>query len=75
MDASQCARNYKALADVERAFRSLIETTRIFLRGEIARDWLGHDFVDHFAATREWEWRQLQDAVKDWELKRYFEII
>ena len=32
-------------------------------------------FVDHFAATREWEHRQWQDAVTDWELKRYFEII
>ena len=41
----------------------------------LARDWLGDDFVDHFAATREWEWRQWLDAVTDWELKRYFEII
>ena len=60
---------------IPRAPRSLIETTRIFQRSEIARDWLGDDFVDHFAATREWEWRQWQDAVTDWELKRYFEII
>ena len=36
---------------------------------------LGAEFVDHFAKTREWEWRQFQDAVTDWELKRYFEII
>jgi hypothetical protein len=42
---------------------------------KIARDFLGDDFVDHFAATREWEHRQWQDAVTDWELKRYFEII
>jgi glutamine synthetase len=35
----------------------------------------GDTFVDHFAATREWEHRQWQDAVTDWELKRYFEII
>ena len=41
----------------------------------IARDWLGDDFVDHFAATRDWEWRQWLDGVTDWELKRYFEII
>jgi glutamine synthetase len=60
---------------IPRAPRSLIETTRIFQRSEIARDWLGDDFVDHFAATREWEWRQWQDGVTDWELKRYFEII
>ncbi|HEX7888455.1 MAG TPA: glutamine synthetase family protein [Ramlibacter sp.] len=61
--------------DVPRAPRSLIETTRIFRDSEIARDWLGDTFVEHFAATREWEWRQWQDAVTDWELRRYFEII
>ena len=61
--------------NIPRAPRSLIETTRIFRESKIARDWLGDDFVDHFAATREWEWRQWQDGVTDWELKRYFEII
>ncbi len=58
-----------------RAPRSLAATTEIFRRSEVARDWLGDDFVEHFAATRDWEWRQWQDAVTDWELKRYFEII
>jgi glutamine synthetase len=53
----------------------LIETTRNFKQSTLARDWFGDDFVDHFAATREWEWRQWLDAVTDWELKRYFEII
>ena len=61
--------------NVPRAPRTLIETTRAFRESAIARDWLGDTFVDHFAATREWEWRQWQDAVTDWELKRYFEII
>jgi len=61
--------------NVPRAPRTLIETTRIFRESQIARDWLGDTFVDHFAATRDWEWRQWQDAVTDWELKRYFEII
>jgi len=60
---------------IPRAPRSLIETTRIFQQSDIARDFLGDTFVDHFAATREWEHRQWQDAVTDWELKRYFEII
>jgi glutamine synthetase len=60
---------------IPRAPRSLIETTRIFRASELARDWFGDTFVEHFAATREWEWRQWQDAVTDWELKRYFEII
>jgi glutamine synthetase len=61
--------------DIARAPRTLIETTRIFRDSAIARDWFGDDFVDHFAATREWEWRQWLDAVTDWELRRYFEII
>ena len=61
--------------NVPRAPRTLIETTRIFSQSDLARDWFGDDFVDHFAATRDWEWRQWLDAVTDWELKRYFEII
>ena len=60
---------------IARAPRTLIETTRIFEKSAIARDWLGDAFVDHFAATRDWEWRQWLDGVTDWELKRYFEII
>jgi glutamine synthetase len=61
--------------NIPRAPRSLIETTAIFRKSDFARDWFGDDFVDHFAATREWEWRQWQDAVTDWERQRYFEII
>jgi glutamine synthetase len=61
--------------NIPRAPRSLIETTRIFQASDLARDWFGDLFVDHFAATREWEHRQWQDAVTDWEMKRYFEII
>ena len=60
---------------IARAPRTLIETTRIFEKSDIARDWLGDAFVDHFAATRDWEWRQWLDGVTDWELKRYFEVI
>ena len=61
--------------NIPRAPRSLIRSTQNFKQSTIARDWLGDTFVDHFAATREWEHRQWQDAVTDWELKRYFEII
>ena len=61
--------------NVPRAPRTLIETTRNFKGSKLARDWFGDDFVEHFAATREWEWRQWLDGVTDWELKRYFEII
>jgi len=61
--------------NIPRAPRSLLRTTHTFRESAIARDWFGDTFVDHFAATRYWEHRQWQDAVTDWELKRYFEII
>ena len=61
--------------NIPRAPRSLAATTEIFKRSAVARDFLGDDFVEHFAATREWEYRQWQDGVTDWELKRYFEIV
>lgn len=40
-----------------------------------ARHLFGQEFVEHFAATREWEEREFRKHVTDWELDRYFEII
>jgi glutamine synthetase len=40
-----------------------------------ARILFGDAFVDHFAATREWEEREFRKHITDWELERYFEII
>jgi len=42
---------------------------------EMARSTFGDVFVDHFAATRDWEDREQRKAVTDWDLARYFEII
>ena len=42
---------------------------------EAARALFGDAFVDHFAATREWEEREFRKHITDWELERYFEII
>jgi glutamine synthetase len=54
---------------------NLWEATQLMKRSELAREFFGEGFVRHFVQTREWEWRQYQKAVTDWELKRYFEII
>jgi len=40
-----------------------------------ARELFGDGFVDHFAATREWEEREFRKHITDWEMERYFEII
>ena len=42
---------------------------------ERAREILGEGFVDHFVRTREWEVRQYERAVTNWELERYLELI
>jgi glutamine synthetase len=61
--------------DAARLPRTLQEATDRLERSRLARELLGDEFVDHFVRTREWEWRQAQQAVTDWELRRYFEII
>ena len=40
-----------------------------------ARQLFGDAFVEHFAASREWEEREYRKHVSDWEMARYFEII
>ena len=54
---------------------NLQEAAERFKESSLAQELFGKEFVDHFANTRIWEWRQAQEAVTDWELKRYFEII
>jgi glutamine synthetase len=55
--------------------RTLGEAAQRLDRSSVGRDWFGDAFVDHFVATRRWEESQFRQAVTDWELKRYFEII
>ncbi|MEZ4448341.1 MAG: glutamine synthetase [Nannocystaceae bacterium] len=55
--------------------RDLGDAAARFKASKAARALFGDVFVDHFAATREWEMRQFQRHVADWDLQRYFEII
>jgi glutamine synthetase len=55
--------------------RSLDEATRKLEESTVARELFGDEFVEHFVASRKWEWRQWNRAVTNWELARYFEII
>jgi glutamine synthetase len=54
---------------------NLWEATQAMKASSVARELFGDAFVDHFASTREWEWRQFSKKVTDWELQRYLEII
>ena len=55
--------------------KTLEEATERLATSAIAKELFGEVFVEHFVATRRWEWKQFGRAVTDWELARYFEII
>jgi glutamine synthetase len=55
--------------------RTLWEAAQRLKASKMARAWFGDAFVDHFAATREWEEREFRRHITDWEMARYFEII
>ena len=54
---------------------TLWEAAQRLKASKVARELFGDPFVDHFAATREWEEREFRKHISDWELERYFEII
>jgi len=54
---------------------NLHQANERFRHSQFARQAFGEAFVNHFAATRDWEWRQFERAVTDWELARYLEAI
>ncbi len=55
--------------------RTLREATERLSKSEHARHLLGEGFVDHYVRTRDWECRQYERVVTEWELERYFEVI
>ena len=54
---------------------NLRDATRILAASGEAREMFGDAFIDHFVASREWEVREYERSVNDWQLRRYFEII
>jgi glutamine synthetase len=54
---------------------TLMEAAERLKKSKAARELFGDEFVDHYAASREWEEREFRKHITDWELARYFEII
>ncbi len=54
---------------------SLRQAVGLLAQNRAARQVLGKDFVDHYVRTRDWEARQFEIAVTDWERRRYFETV
>ncbi|KAI8992070.1 hypothetical protein BDF20DRAFT_811344 [Mycotypha africana] len=60
----------------QRLARTLEEATlEMNKKDSVARTVLGDAFVDHYVATRKHECNLWKNAVTDWELKRYMELI
>jgi glutamine synthetase len=55
--------------------RTLRDAIALLDRSPHARGLLGEGFVDHYLVTRDWECRQYERAVTEWELERYFEAV
>jgi glutamine synthetase len=55
--------------------RTLWDSAQRLKSSRPARELFGEEFVEHYAATREWEEREFRKHISDWELARYFEII
>ncbi|RDH84673.1 MAG: glutamine synthetase [endosymbiont of Galathealinum brachiosum] len=54
---------------------NLWDATQKLKSSDVARDYFGSAFVDHYVASREWEDREFRKHISQWELNRYFEII
>ena len=54
---------------------NLRDATREFRNSPEAAEMFGAAFVDHYASSRDWEVREYERHVNDWQLQRYFELI
>jgi glutamine synthetase len=69
-------RAYELGSDVvPRLPTSLHEAIPLFRASESAREYLGSEFVGHYADSRDWELDQFQRYITDWEVRRYLEQV
>jgi glutamine synthetase len=76
-NAYEAATISKALTEgrIKSLAHNLEEATRLFERSEVVREYLGADFVEHYATTRHWEVKEYEKAVTNWDRRRYFELV
>jgi len=62
--------------DGERLAKNLGEAVqKMVAKNSVARELFGNTFVDHFAGTRQHELQLWEQAVTDWEVRRYMETV
>lgn len=65
----------KTFSDELKLDSNLWDATQKLKASQMAKDYFGEAFVHHYAMSREWEVREFQKHISQWELERYFEII
>ena len=73
-DAETVARALEA-GHIQQLARTLTAATDLFEQSELAREYFGTDFVEHYVATRRWEVSEYEKAVTNWDRQRYLELI
>jgi glutamine synthetase len=57
---------------LKRIPKDLPTAISMFEESAVANEYLGEEFVAHYAASRRWELEQAERFVTDWELNRYY---
>lgn len=60
--------------DLETVPTTLDEAIRLFNESDVAREYLGENFVNYYVLMKSEEVNEAKTAVTDWEVKRYFEL-
>ncbi len=69
---------YEVEDDLPRKYQlasNLRDATRDFADSAEATEVFGNEFIEHYACSRDWEVREYERHVNDWQLRRYFELI
>jgi glutamine synthetase len=67
--------NVYAASEIPHVPKNLQQATQIFKNSDFAKKAFGKDVVEHYAHFYETEIQSFENAVTDWERKRYFERI
>jgi glutamine synthetase len=65
----------RELGHIRPLARNLSAAIDLLEQSEVAREYLGADFVEHFVATRRWEVKEYDKAVTNWDRRRYLELV
>lgn len=58
-----------------RLAKTLDEACQKTAQSEVAAELFGTDFMEHFLLTRAWECEKFNNAITNFEMQRYFEIV